>query len=497
MQQLFEPLIPYSQYHDYLSQKYAAASAVDEGSFRRLLKELEDAISTLLIQIISQDDDGSVNHYYDALKVLVVMYGRIQETQTALSSSTSVGANSAVTTPTSNTTGVNVGSFQRVGGGVNVNGSAINGNGIGTVESSVLQLSDSNMLNVNTPTTLGSVNGPYTKDYSATTLATGLTANNNGGSYTSNLGNSSNQIHTHIHRHNSTAFNLLERNNSIGNASNQLLNASNAGVNSAENGNSTAIPATGVEGLELNDMYDPVSVPSHHSLTASGLLHQQSQQHQNPQVYHRQQQHQLPNHQQHSVMSLPMGSPQQHPQQQHHHLQTSQQHPHHHPQQLQQQQQTYYYPMNYNNSTTATQNPSPNADSSHSGVGNTNNSSANNLRYYQQSQGSSSGVSHGSTVATSGHSNGASTGGNADYNQQYFYTLQRYPYLPPIPSQHHSGSSTGNHGTSSSISLGNGNSGSTTNVPNGVNMNGASGTAAGPGSGTGFQNYLLDFNFTS
>lgn len=493
MQQLFAPLIPYSQYHNYLSQKYAAASAVDEGSFQRLLKELEDAISTLLIQILSQDDDGSVNHYYDALKVLAVMYGRIQETQTAFSSSTSVGVNNAVTL-TSNTTGVNVGGFQRVSGGINVNGSIINGNGIGTVESSVLQLSDPNMLNVNTPTTLGSVNGPYTKDYSATTLATGLTANNNGGNYTPNLGNAGNQINTHIHRHSNTNFSMLERTSSIGNAPNQLLNASNAGVNSAGNGNPTAIAATGVEGLELNDMYDPVSVPSHHSLNASGLLHQQSQQHQNPQLYHRQQQHQLPNHQQNPIMSLPMGSPQQHlPQQQHHQLQTPQQHPHHHPQQLQQQQQAYYYPMNYTNTNTATNNPSPNADSSHSGVSSINNNSVNNLRYYQQSQGSSSGVSHGSNVATNSHTNGAGASGNADYNQQYFYTLQRYPYLPPIPSQHHSGSSTGNHGTSSSISLGNGNSGPTANVPNGVNMNGASGTAAGPG----FQNYLLDFSFTN
>ncbi|KAF5101842.1 hypothetical protein D0Z00_000704 [Geotrichum galactomycetum] len=481
MQQLFEPLTPYTQYYDYLLQKYSATSAVDKESFLPLLKELEDAISTLLIQILSQDDDGSVNYYYDALKVLTVMYGRVQEAQGA--GSTNIGATNSINA----NAGVNGASIPKVNGGISPNSSVMNGGTNHAVDNSVIQLSDPNILNVNAPTVLGSLGGgQYVKNHSTAALAIGLTTGN-GSSYATNLANSHpgnhGQGHLNGHGYNhttSTASGLLD--NGGGNASSQLLNASNAGVNTAGGNPAATAPTATEESLELHDMYDPVPVSANSALTVNGLLHHQ-QQHQ-PQHYHRQPQN-------HHHMPLQVTSQHQHHSQQHQqiqHLPTPQQHSHHHSQQPQQQ--TYYYPLNYSNtntSTTAVQPSSTHPTSNHNGTNNNNNnntSSNNNLRYYQQNLGSTSSFNNNSPAATNGgHNTTTTTSNGADYNQQqYFYTLQRYPYLPPIPSQHHNGPSASNPGHNHHAS-------------GGGSANG--GTASVNGGGPGFQSYLLDFNFTN
>lgn len=500
MQQLFEPLTPYTQYYNYLLQKYSATSAVDKESFWPLLKELEDAISTLLIQILSQDDDESNNCYYDALKVLTVMYCRVQETQGA--TSTNAGATNSI----SANAGAN--GATKAYGGAALNNNAMNGGGNHAVDSSVIQLSDPNMVNVGAPTVLGG--GQYLKNHSTAGLAIGLTTGN-GGSYAPNLANNnpSNNGQGHVHGHGynhstSATSGLLDRDNGGGNASSQHLNAPNAGVNAAGGNPSAAAPTTTDEGLELHDMYD-TAVSGNSGLAVNGLLHQQQQQQHQPQHYHRQQQpqnnhHHMPlqNTSQHQVHS------QQHQQhQQIQHLPTPQEHSHHHPQQLQQpqqpqQQQTYYYPLNYSNATTtAVQPSSTHTASSHNGSNNPG-SNNNNLRYYQQNMGSASNINHNSPAAPNGGNN--SGGSGADYNQQYFYTLQRYPYLPPIPSQHHNGSGGGpgasnpGHHPSASGSV----NGSVSGPSPSVNGGGpAAAAAAPPGAGTGFQNYLLDFNFTN
>jgi hypothetical protein len=490
MQQLFEPLTPYTQYHDYLLQKYSVTSAVDKESFWPLLKELEDAISTLLIQILSQDDDGSINCYYDALKVLTVIYGRVQESQGA--GSANIGVSNSIST----NAGVNGASISKVNGDFSPNSSVMNGGGNHAVDNSVIQLSDSNILNVSAPTVLGSLGGgQYVKNHSTAAFSLGLTTGN-GGSYATNLANNhpSNHVQGHVHGHGynnttSTSSGLLDRDNSGGNASSQLLNTPNAGVNTAGGGGNpaAAAPTTTDESLELHDMYDTVPVSANSGLTVNGLLHQQQLQ-----DYHRQQQ---PQNHHHHHMPLQVSSQHQHHSQQHQqiqHLPTPQQHSHHHPQQppqQQQQQQTYYYPLNYSNTNTtatAVQPSSTHTTSSHNSTNNT--SSNNNLRYYQQNLGSAPSFNHNSPAAANGgHSSSSSS---ADYNQQqYFYTLQRYPYLPPIPSQHHNAPGPG----TSNTGHGHHASGGVTSV----NGGGPAAAAAPPGAGTGFQNYLLDFNFTN
>lgn len=78
----------YEKFYDYLSKKYAK-TLQNNGSYRELLKELEESIYTLLLMIVSEDEEGDlgsevamegkedISMLYDTLKVLVILYNDV------------------------------------------------------------------------------------------------------------------------------------------------------------------------------------------------------------------------------------------------------------------------------------------------------------------------------------------------------------------------------------------------------------------------------------
>lgn len=81
---LFQTVSAYTQYYDYLVEKYLPNSddRPTRAAYGELLNELESHITELMVKVLQLDDDQEgTQTFYDGLKVLAILYGNVLERQ--------------------------------------------------------------------------------------------------------------------------------------------------------------------------------------------------------------------------------------------------------------------------------------------------------------------------------------------------------------------------------------------------------------------------------